>query len=209
MTRTNRAREWRERMLDPVTAITEPRWGMSIGGIAVVFAVLGYFGAHPALDAKEDAIFATLLLAAFAATFALTREWRQAATIPIVLAVLCLIGLWGLARIHAAHPLLSLLQTLVICAVPMVLLAVEAGRHLSEDSVSLALLRKGPATILYFITAIVVVMAQFSDAALTAILVIVLIFGCAGALLFQPAFVTALEALIPRRVALEARYKIR
>ena len=137
------------------------------------------------------------------------REWQQAVAIPLVLAVLSLIGMWGLARVHAAHPLLSLLQTLGICAVPMVLLAVEAGRHLSEDSVSLALLRRGPATILYFAATIIVAMVQFSDASLTAILVIVLMAGIAGALLFQPAFVTSRETLTPLRATLEASYKSR
>ncbi len=212
VTRFNRLREWRERMLDPLTAITEPRWGMSVGGIAIVFAVLGYFGAHPTPDARQGAIFAALLLAAFIVTFVLTREWRQAIAILIVLAVLSLIGLWGLEKIRAAHPLLSLLQTLGICAVPMVLLAVEAGRHLSEDAASaasVALLRKAPATILFFAAAAFITILQWSDAALSAVLVIVLIFGCAGALLFQPAFATALEALIPRRSTLEARYKLR
>jgi hypothetical protein len=212
VTRANRLREWRERMLDPVTAIAEPRWAMSAAGIALIFAVLGYFGARPVLDAREYAVFAALLFAAGIAGFGLTWEWRRALALPIILIVLILIGLWGFARVHESIALLPFVQTLGICAVPLLLMAAEAARHLSEDGAaasSFALLRKGPATILFFAAAIVIPTVQFSNTAITAVIAIVLFFGCAAALFWLPAFAGALETLIPRKSALETRYRVR
>ncbi|HJW42428.1 MAG TPA: hypothetical protein VJ476_14520, partial [Rhizomicrobium sp.] len=49
VTAANRARERREQLLAVTTAVIEPRWAMSVTGIAVVFAVLGWFGAAPLL----------------------------------------------------------------------------------------------------------------------------------------------------------------
>jgi len=212
VTRANRLREWRERMLDPMTAIAEPRWAMSAAGIAVIFAVLGYFGARPVLDAKEYAVFAALLFAAGIVGFGLTWEWRRALALPIILVVLILVGLWGFARVHAANALLPFVQTLGICAVPLLLMAAEAARHLSEDTgaaSSFALLRKGPAAILFFTAAIIISIVQFSHAAITAVIAIVLIFGCAATLLWLPAIAGALESLFPRKSTLDARYRMR
>ena len=211
VTRANRVREWRERMLDPVSAITQPRWAMSASGIAVIFAVLGYFGAHPVFDATEYAVFAALLLSASIAGFGLTWEWRRALALPLVLALLILIGMWGLEQIHARNALTPLVQTLGICAVPLVLVAVEASGHLTEDAASassFALMRKGPAAIFFFAASALVMLFQIGDAPLVGALVVMLLFGCASTLLWLPALACAFETLFPRRSALDARYRV-
>lgn len=211
VTRSNRVREWRERMLDPVTAIAQPRWALSATGIGVVFAVLGYFGAHPVLDATEYAVFTALLLSAFIAGFGLTWEWRRALALPLILVLLILTGMWGLAEIHEAKRLVQLVQALGICAVPLLFLVVEASRHLTEDAESassLALIRRGPATIFFFVTCALLTVFQTGDPLLVAVTIAMLLFGCAGALLWLPAVAGALETLFPRRSTLEARYRI-
>lgn len=211
VTRSNRVREWRERMLDSVAAIAQPRWALSATGIAVIFAVLGYFGAHPVLDATEYAIFTALLLSAFIAGFGLTWEWRRALALPLVLVLLILIGMWGLAQIHEASRLLPLVQVLGICAIPLLFFAVEASRHLIEDPASassFALLRRGPVTIFVFVNCALLVLLQIGDPLLAAVIVVMLLFGCTGALLWLPAIAGALETLFPRRSTLEARYRL-
>lgn len=212
VTRSNRVREWRERMLDPVTAITQPRWALSVTGIGIVFAVLGYFGAHPVLDATEYAVFTALLLSASIAGVGLTWEWRRALALPLILVLLILIGMWGLAQIHEANRLMQLVQVLGICTVPLLFVAIEAGRHLTDDAASassLALVRRGPVTVSFFVAGAVLVLVQIGDPAFAAAVVVMLLFGCTGALLWLPAIAGALETLFPRRSTLEARYRVR
>lgn len=211
VTRANRVREWRERLLDPVTAIAQPRWSLSATGIAIVFAVLGYFGAHPQLDATEYAVFTAMILSAFIAGFGLTWEWRRAFALPLILALLILIGMWGFAEIHAVNGLLPLVQALGICAGPLLFMAVEAARHLTDDAASassLALTRRGPVTIAFFVVGVVLVLSQMDDPLPVAVVAVILLFGCAGTIFWLPAIAGALETLFPRRSTLEARYRL-
>jgi hypothetical protein len=212
VTRANRLREWRERMLDPVAAIAQPRWALAATGVGIVFAVLGYFGAHPVLDATEYAIFTALFLSSFIAGFGLTWEWRRALALPLTLALLILIGMWGLAEIHEIGRLEPLVQILGVCALPLLFLIVEASRHLTDDAASassLALSRRGPVTLFFFAACALVALFQMGDPLLVAVAAVMLLFGCIGALLWLPAIAGALETLFPRRSTLEARYRVR
>jgi hypothetical protein len=117
-----------------------------------------------------------------------------------------------LARIHVPLDLQSLLWTarvLGVVSVPVIFIAAEASRYLSEDAPSLALQRKGAAVIFIFFLAALGTAEQWDNAAMTAVQVAALFFGSAAALLFQPAFAAALELLAPGKAALEARYRVR
>lgn len=215
ITRANRLREWRERMLEHL-AITQPRWSMSVAGIAIVFAVLGFFGAESlriAINAQlQIAVGAAAALPVFAAAFIATRDWRRALSVPLALIIPASIALWGLARIHVPLDLQSLLwsaRMLGLASVPIIFIAAEASRYLSDDAASLALQRKGAAVIFIFFLAALGAIAQWDNAAMIVVQIVVLFFGGAAALLFQPAFAAALEALLPSKAALEARYRVR
>lgn len=215
ITRANRLREWRERMLEHL-AITQPRWAMSVAGIAFVFAVLGFFGAESLRIAiggqLQIAIGAAAAFPLFAAAFIATRDWRRALSVPLALIIPASIAFWGLARIRVPLDLQSLLwsaRMLGVVLVPVIFIAAEASRYLSEDAASLALQRKGTAVIFIFLVAALGAIAQWDNAAMIAVQIAVLFFGSAAALLFQPAFAAALETLLPGKAALEARYRVR
>ena len=216
ITRANRLREWRERMLEYFAAITQPRWGMSAAGIAIVFAVLGFFGAQDlriALGGSlQIAVGAAAALSAFTAVFVATRDWRRALSALLALTIPALIALWGLTQIGVPldqQSLLLVLQTIGVAAVSIIFIAAEASRYLSDDAASLALLRKGAAAICIFFIAALAEIAQWENAAMIAVQVAILFFGCVSAILFQPAFAVALEMLVPGKAALEARYRVR
>lgn len=198
VTRTNRLREWRERVLYRLTFITQPRWAMSFTGIAIVFAVLAFFGAQLAIDANEAVILGAFLIAAFGASFLLKRDWRRALATIMVLALVMLIAFWSVPQIHM-QTLFLLLLMLAVCFAPLFLMAAESDRYLSEDAMSLALQRKGAAVLFIFLAAGFILISGPA----------ILFFGCVGALVFQPAIATALETLIPSKAALEARYRVR
>lgn len=219
ITRANRMREWRERMLEHLAGVAQPRWGMSIAGVAIVFMALGYFGAQtlrvaPSLDETPIIIACVAALAIFAAAFALTRDWRSALSVLPVLALTALVALWAMARVHAdldSQSLLWVAQTLAIAAVALLFMAAEPGRFLGEDrshAQHLALLRKGASVIFIFLASALILAVQFENMAMIVVQAIALLFGCLGALLFQPAIAVALETLIPRKSALEARYRL-
>ena len=207
VTRFNRVREWRERMTDMFAIAAEPRWSMSITGIAIVFAVLGFFGAGSAPIAYVSIV--TLLLACTVAGFGLTRGWRRALSLPVVMFVLSLLGAWGFARAGEGRAVMALMQTLGICIVPLLSMAAEAGRNADTPGASsLALMRKGPVTFFFFVAAILIVAVQFGNAERTAAIAVLLVFGCLATLVALPAVTGALETLFPTKAALEARYRV-
>lgn len=215
VTDTNRLREWRERMLDTVTVVARPRWALSVTGMAIVFAVLALFGARNiAISPGNAIILGCFSAAALVAGFGLTHDWRRILSVPAVLLLTVLLAFWAFARAHIAfdlHNFFLLLQILAVCFAPLFLGSAEAGRYLSEDNAiaaSLALLRKGPAIISFFLVA-AFMSIETGNAAMILAECAILLFGGVGALFFQPAIAVALEALFPQRSTIAARYRPR
>ena len=80
----NRVREQRERLLRVATLVIEPRWAMSLSGIVLVFATLGWFGSAPYLMRSamlsQPALWGASALLIFLAALSLGRDWRDART---------------------------------------------------------------------------------------------------------------------------------
>jgi len=214
----NRVREKRERRLQWAAGAVTPRWGLSLAGIALVLAVLGWFGAAPLLAHSAVRVSTALLVAtafgAFVLGLVVARDWRAAAGATLGLSVLLLLGLslWSgtVGRLLPAT-LLEIGAVLAAAGLNMFALLGRFRRFRgSGDSAAVAWLRAleeaGAAP--WFAPA----------AAAAAILPWTLVHGSLATLsalflltspvsaLFMPALATALETLVPRRRSLRELY---
>lgn len=222
VTRQNRMHERWYRIFDRSIAVARPRWGFSVAGIALVFAVLGFFGAQtltvPAETAGQAAaVFPAVALVTLASISLAIRDWRTILATALALCPPVLLGLWGLARLAlplGAANLLLLVLALGIGAVPLVTAGAEmgrAGRSGGDATIAAArtLLRSGPG---FFFAAALPALALLLAVPLLGdvgfALAAVIVFAGSGALLFQPAFAIAVETWFPRPATVAARYRL-
>jgi hypothetical protein len=218
--RANRLREQRERRIEKIVAVTEPRWGWSLTGIGIVFLALAFFGSrslHLTMSAAHSALEVWLAAAAIAVGAALvaTRDWRRSLAVAIVLGLVALIGCWGYARGGVTLNIstwLLLMQMLAIGAASILLVANAARPDAGEDATAASvrsLLGKTGAAVTSSTCAVAVLLAFSLGIGGEAIaLAVAIFFAGVGAVLLQPALTIAIETLVPRRSTTEARYRV-
>lgn len=214
LARANQVRERRERGLAYLTPVALPRWGWSLSGIAIVLAVLGFFGAAPlALPIHTSPIGYAAILIAVAAVFLATRDWRRSLAALLALLPALFLALWVFARVtHDPPAWRHLLQAMGIGFMPVVLVAARAAhfaRGSGEDFAvaSIRALEEDAAAVLFTLAAAALSLVAFHRLQdLPAAIGILL--GAPCALVFAPGFAAALESMFPRRAVIEARYRV-
>jgi hypothetical protein len=218
VTDLNRARERRALRLRLLALVVEARWGMSLAGIALVVAVLGYFGID-ALPAKELLIarpvyWAGAALLVFLAGFAVGRDWREALAVVLALAAETLLGLWqwkiavGQLSVQAFS---VVVMTDGVSLMLMLALLDGARRYRSAgDAVEAARLKAleecaGP-TIYGCAGAAAAAVPWTVLHGAMATLAVLFLLAAMFAVMVLPAISTALEALVRRRYSVEELY---
>ena len=206
ITRANRLREHQERWLDRLTFVVQPRWGWSVSGIALIFAILGFFGGANSGTTGPLALLAALgvLFAGFA--YVATRNIRRVIAFLLTSAVLVCLMFWISARI-VIDPAAAVLA-IALSAMPALILAGQSSAFArTGDAVAVATLRGfercAIPTIFYCLAATLAlcVSGEFAAAILVAC-------GGVAALLVLPALTTAIYDFFPPHVSLDA-YRVR
>lgn len=209
--RTNRLREWRERRLDLLTFVVQPRWGWSVSGIAIVFAVLAYFGvenANAAPPAPRFWVPLALVTLSAGVGFAATRNLRRTTSFVIVAALVALMGLWLSIMFPSHAPVPYLAEATSIALMPCLLMAARSAKFARDgDRPAVATLRsfeQDTVTILFFAGGAAVYFLATGAFAASALMLC----GGLSALIMIPALTTMIYDLAPPRVSLDA-YRIR
>jgi hypothetical protein len=95
--RANRLRERREHWLDRLTFVVLPRWGWSVGGIAMIFAVLGFFGggnSGPVRPFAADIGLPMIGVVVAVIAYAIIRDIRSLMAFLLTVLVLACIAYW-------------------------------------------------------------------------------------------------------------------
>jgi hypothetical protein len=207
--RANRLREKRERWLDGLAFVVQPRWGWSVGGIALIFAILGFSGGeNSGAEWPFASPAASPMLAALFAIFAYvtTRNMRRAAAFLLAVAVLGCLTFWICGRI--AFDAGSLPLAIALASGPALIVAGQATAFArAGDNVAVATLRsleQLATPVAFFCLAGVPVLCIFG--AFGAAMLIAS--GGIAALVVFPALTTAIYDLLPPRVSLDA-YRVR
>lgn len=203
--RANRLRERRERWLDGLAFVIQPRWGWSISGIALIFAVLGLFGspnfgAFPIMIwTMEGPLFAVI-------AFAAIRNIRFAIAFLLTAAALISSAVWICG--HSPLGATDLVLALAVAVSPAFMTAIQSAKFArAGDAFAVASLRASEQLaipIFFFSLAsslALVVLGLFASATLITL-------GGAAALMMFPAITAAVHDLFPPRVSLDA-YRIR
>ena len=214
VTRANRAREDRARWLASLDAVTQPRWGMSFSGIALIFSVLGYFGLRNSGNFTVGGSPLRLVAEAFlilAIAYLAARNFRRALAVLLALVPVVLVSAWLLAKAGSWPAPTDLLLALGLMAMPVLVMAGRAS----------AFERQGHSPAVATVRALEQNGATILAASLAAGLAVALSYGYAdpvegfgvllggiAALVLQPALTTAFYALFPKRVSLDA-YRLR
>lgn len=210
ITQANRLRERRERWLDALTFVVQPRWGWSVSGIALIFAVLGFFGGENSAAICLFAAVAVLpvILGGLFAIFAYvaTRNMWRAVAFLLTAAVLMCLMVWISARI--VPDVREAPLAIALAAMPALILAGQSSVFARMgDTVAVATLRGfercAVPTIFFCLAATLALCASGAFAAA----ILVACGGCA-ALMGFPALTTAIYNLFPPRVSLDA-YRVR
>lgn len=203
--RANRLRERRERWLDGLAFVVQPRWGWSISGIALIFAVLGLFGGQNfgtfpiVIWTMECPLFAVI-------AFAAIRNIRFAIAFLLTTAALVSLAVWICGR----WPLgaMDLALALAVAVLPAFMAAIQSAKFAhTGDAFAVASLRASEQLaipIIFFSLAsslALIVLGLFTSATLIAL-------GGAAALIMSPAITTAIYDLFPPRVSLDD-YRVR
>jgi hypothetical protein len=210
----NRAGERRARFFGRVAMVAVPRWGLSIAGIALVFAVLGWFGARGYFSSQArlgmPAFWIASVIAIFLLALGQRLGWRNAVAISVTLAVVSLVALAAYGKLGP----LPVHEWILLAAVTLFLcftVGVREGFHRSEgDEDAVARLRaiEDAGGSLAFAAAAMVAallpwMIEFHRLPVFAGL---LIFAAAASLLFAPAIATSVEVFLPRRRTVDELY---
>ncbi len=211
--RANAARERRERLFEGLSGIAQPRWSLSVSGIALVLAAIAVFGirgSHVEIGWRAAAGYAGSGVVLAASFTAIARNWRLtlAATLAATLATLPV--LWAWARV--APDLFTRLDLWFVMLPELAVMSVfvlRMSRLVNRDdpaasAISMTLRGQGPATA----TALLILMAAgIMGAALAGDLAfgdfVTPIAGLAAALLFFPAFGNTIYRLLPRYRSVE------
>ncbi len=220
--RSNRARERWQRPFDVLIAVARPRWGFSVSGIALVFAVMAAFGARPlvldpALRGHVLEIAGLIGVIGIAATALAIRDWRASLACLLAVGLVGAIGLWGAAHLGAPfgpEQVRTYGLVLAVAALPLLAAGVAAGGFgRGGDDATLAaartLVRLAPG--LFFLSAGLgtgLLLWATTAGGMALALAAMAGFGGAGALLFQPAFAIVIETLLPRASTRAARYRL-
>ena len=214
----NRTRDGRELLLRLASRVVEPRWGLSLSGITLVLAVLGWFGAAPLL-AHRAALMQPLLwsgsaLGLLAVAFAVARDWRDAVAITLSTAALTLLDLWIWGR-ATGHLTLTAFGEIALAVSAAYLLMLAAGdlrrryrRQGDESSVARAraLDELGAAPWYGVAGAAAAIVPWMVVHGSNATLAAVFVLSAGAAVIAAPALATALETLVPRRRSVEELY---
>lgn len=202
--RANRLREKRERWLDWLTFVVQPRWGWSVGGISLVFAVLGFFGAQNAAVGQS---YSALTLLSAGAVYTVIgsmalRNIRRTIAFLLTVAVMGCLAWWIESRLGLGAMMVT--PVLGLASIPGLMIAAQAaGFARAGDSVAVATLRcfeKLAVPVVFFCAALVAVFGITGGVA-DAMLVVC---GGVAALVLLPALTTAIYDLLPPRVSLDA-----
>jgi hypothetical protein len=206
--RANRLRERCERWLDGLAFVVQPRWGWSVSDVALIFAVLGYFGGRNAGAAWP---FSTIVLSAEVALFAIvafaaSRNVRRAIAFLLTVAVLAFVAFWVSGRLTMTP--LELVLAIAVSAMPAFTMVIQSAKFArTGDATAVAALRASEQLaipIAFFCLAspiALLALGAVGDAILIAS-------GGVAALIVFPAITTAIHDLFPPRVSLDA-YRIR
>jgi len=208
VTRLNRVRETRTRRAYTISLISMPRWGLSVSGIGLVAAVLGFFGAEDTLGAGGWAVL-TVLLLALLLSFSLSGRWRNALALVFSVAVSALLGFWSWTELASSGmPDVIVLIEAVAVSFGLMLALVSRERSLGathNDSVArLLAVEELTMPVVYIALAMIVPTIMLGSSG--GLAAVALAGGVACALLLGPAATTALEALVPRRKSVTELY---
>jgi hypothetical protein len=199
--RANRARERQLRLLQRLSLAMVPRWGLSFTGIVLVFLTLGWFGAAPALPHGLGPLLLRGLTGVLLATAAGTAAggWREGLAIALITVTACLV-------LQAAVPAGTDGTLLLTAGALVLLLALQGGRC------ALAYRQRGDPPPLARQRSLEGAAGAFFAAAgaLAALLPALVLWPGLGVfalgsvlaacgIVFVPAVVTALEAVVARR----------
>jgi hypothetical protein len=204
--RTNRFREKAERLVDRLLIVSQPRWALSLCGIAaVLLTVVAFRRDHgQAIDlTPASLLWPAIFLIALLFLSAVVRDWRLALAGSLA---------WALAFALSFPDSTILPMLLVGVAISRIAPHLRAGDEMSL-AVSRALSRSGLG------------LAVVSLAAFAAFLTLAVAFRFTGEyrpfhvlrvgatgflcpLIFLPAFAVTIETFFPRRGTLEARYRV-
>lgn len=204
----NRAREWRLRWCEGLSALAMPRWGISVLGITAVLIVLGWYGAQLPVSEAAGLRLASVILFVLIGGL-LGGGWREGLSHMLAAAAVCLLLLWAFT-VSRAQSEAVLLQLIGLAS----LLALNGfwrvwryrrcgegggqarGRVLEDSGGALAAIGGSAGAVA------VLVIAQPK--------IVVLLYGvfCAAVcgLLLAPGIMTGLEMLAPRRSNVEELY---
>ncbi|MEJ0044379.1 MAG: hypothetical protein WDM81_20095 [Rhizomicrobium sp.] len=217
-TTANRVRERREHLLRLTTGIVQSRWALSIAGIALVLAVLGWFGIAPFLVRSawiaKPALWSASALGVFLIAFAAGRDWREALAATAALAVFVLLVLWlrCLTAGRLSPPALIEIVTAAGAAyLPMLALATGRRRfHAAGDESTVARLRAledlGASPYFAAVAAAAALAPWTVLHGSVAVLAGAFLLAGGTAVVVQPAIATALEWFIPHRRSLSQLY---
>jgi hypothetical protein len=207
--RTNRARETRQRWLSRLEPLAQTRWGWSLGGVAIVLAAVGYFGASPAWRGMTAALWMAPSLALVGVSFFLLGDWRRAASALLAAIALGLVSLW----MAGASPGPALSAALGLGAAAIFLISARAAAFSRQgDDAATASLRAlkyhGAAIVFALVTVALALLALAPSEHGASACCLSAIFAVLAALLFAPAFAIVIEDMFPRRATIEARYRV-
>jgi hypothetical protein len=217
-TAANRVRERREALLRVTTRIVEPRWALSVSGIVLVFAVLGWFGVEPVFahgaQIARPAYWGAAALGAFLLAFAVGRDWREGLAATLVLSVFMLLVLWLRGVVVGPLSEAMLVEITVPASaayLPMLVLIGGWRRyHVSGDVSVVARARAqedlGAAPYFAALSAAAATLPWATQHGSTGVLAVTFLLGGGAAAVAQPALATALEWLLPRRRSLNQLY---
>jgi hypothetical protein len=208
VTHANRTRETWDRGLNWLAFIVQPRWGWSVSGIGLVFAVLGLFSGHPNGQSMPFDVWVLGVTAALFVTITClaTRDLRRMIAFCLTAAVLFCFARWmDQGRMLAGG---DFWLALALAALPALAVAARSAAFARDgDNAAVATLRSFDvfaAPISFFCLGAAVVMVVLG-LVLEAILVLC---GSLVALLVFPALTAAIFDLFPPRVSLDA-YRVR
>lgn len=205
--RTNRARERRMASLENFTLVATARWGLSLTGIGVVMAVLGWFEAQRLQPMLLLPLVSAMIVAG--AGWIIGGGWREGIGLVIASGVAVLLSAWGIRMapgLSGSGPLQ--ISILAIGLALQGLWAVRLYRYGGEmpGAARARVLEEASGQIVSVLVSVAALLPfSIVQHSVVAAIFMLLAAGLVGILL-TPAVVTALEVLFPRSRSLEELY---
>ena len=225
VTATNRLREWQARVVASLLPVAERRFGFSVAGIALVLAATTIAkGTWPGAAPGVALLVVTAALCVPLLAFAVLRDWRRSLAVTICTALATLFGIWWALRAGVeSSPSVTTVEGWA-CAIGLLLqLCIGIGigigigaacDPLTEDDAVAASeqaieSRSLPAVVAGSVAIAAAGVSLWHTPFAWLGFAVSVAAAMASAIVFQPAFAIAIEALIPRRGTLSARYRLR